>query len=247
MLKIASDFYKNLFKKDERVGFSLADDLYPKSVSSEDNSRLESPFSEEEIKKAIFDSYSDGAPGPDGIPFIFYQHFWDLVKHDLMNMFDDFHSGRLDIFRLNFAMLTLVPKEADATVMKKFRPISLLNCVFKIFTKVLTNRLALIMDKLVASNQTAFIKGRYIPESVVTAHEAIHSLSRSKSKGVALKIDYEKAFDRVDLDFLEELLRKRGFGPKWISWIMQITHGGSVGVKLNNCESDFFITSRGLR
>lgn len=59
----------------------------------------------------MFDSYADGAPGPDGIPFFFYQLFWDWIKHDLLNMFDGFYKGNLDIYRLNFVMLSLIPKE----------------------------------------------------------------------------------------------------------------------------------------
>lgn len=90
-------------------------------------------------------------------------------------MFEDFYKGELDIYRLNFAILTLIPKEVDATAMRKFRPISLLNCSFKIFTKVLTNRISLILQRLIASNQSVFIKGRYILESVVTAHEVLQS------------------------------------------------------------------------
>ena len=137
-------------------------------------------------------------------------------------MFEVFHQGALAIHRLNFAMLTLIPKEADASSMKKFRPISLLNCSFKIFTKVLTNRLARILQRLIASNQLAFLKGRYILESVVTAHEILHFIHSTKRQGLVLKLDYEKAFDKVDLEFLEELLRKRGFGDKWVHWILQI-------------------------
>jgi hypothetical protein len=102
-------------------------------VTANQNRGLEGPFTEEEVKKAIFDSYSDGAPSPDGLPFIFYQHFWDMLKDDLMAMFKDFHEGDLDLFRLNIAILTLIPKEPDASSMKKFRPISLLNFCFKFF------------------------------------------------------------------------------------------------------------------
>ena len=93
---------------------------------------------------------------------------------------------------------------------------------------------------MIASNQSAFLKGRYILESVVTAHEVLHSVHSGGDKGLVLKLDYEKAFDKVDLDFLMKLLELRGFGGKWTSWIQQLTHGGSIGVKLNNCESDFF-------
>lgn len=97
----------------------------------------------------MFEYYLDGAPGPDGLPFMFFQTFWDVVKSDLIAMFESWHDHDLDIFRLYFAMITLIPKENDAKEMWKFRPISLLNCCFKIFTKVLTNRLALLIGKLI--------------------------------------------------------------------------------------------------
>lgn len=80
-------------------------------------------------------------------------------------MFEDFHKGRLDIFSLNFAMVTLIPKEVDATSMKKFRHIRLLDYSFKIFTKVLTNRPTTVLQRLIASNHSAFLKGRFILES----------------------------------------------------------------------------------
>jgi hypothetical protein len=127
-------------------------------------------------------------------------------KRDLMAMFDDFHNGKLDIWRLNFAMLTLIPNEAEAKSMKKFRPIKLLNCSFNTFTKVLTNRLSTILQRLIASNQSAFLKGRHIFESVVTAHEVFHYVHSSEGQGLVLKLDYEKAFDKVNLEFLAELL-----------------------------------------
>ena len=249
MLGVAVDFYKDLFKKEHNSGFTLSSDFFfaEELVTLVENENLESPFTEEEIKKAVFDSYPDGAPGPDGIPFFFYQHFWEVIKVDLIAMFNDFHKGELDIHRLNFAMLSLIPKEPDATSMKKFRPISLLNCSFKIFTKVLTNKLTRILQRLIASNQSAFLKGRYILESVVTAHEVVHSVHSGKKQGLVLKLDYEKAFDKVDLGFLLDLLKKRGFGDTWINWIQQITHNGSVGVKINNTESDFFLAGKGLR
>lgn len=211
MIEVASSFYKDLFCFEDREGFSLAQDFFSEGekVTAADNSVLQAPFSEQEVKKVVFDSYADGAPGPDGLSFMFYQHFWELIKSDLMALFLDFFNETLDIYRLNFAILTSIPKEPNATSMKKFRPISLLNCSFKIFTKVLTNRLALIMNSLISSNQSAFIKGRYILESVVITHEVLHSVHSSGDCGLILKLDYEKAFDKVNLDFLEELLSLR--------------------------------------
>jgi len=67
--------------------------------------------------------------------------FWDTIKNDLMNLVKSFEDNMLNLDRLNFAMITLIPKEPDARILKKFRPISLLNCSFKIFGKLLNNRL----------------------------------------------------------------------------------------------------------
>jgi hypothetical protein len=153
----------------------------------------------------------------------------------------------LDLFRLNFALLTLIPKEEDAKEMKKFRPISLTNCSFKIFSKVLTLRLGRVCQRIVAMEQTAFIKGRYILESVVVAHELVHSLYKNKEEGIILKLDYEKAYDRVSWDFLFEVLESRGFGKIWIKWIKQIVQGGFVSVVLNGVEGNPFKTGKGLR
>jgi hypothetical protein len=75
---------------------------------------LDESFSKQEVKDAVFGSYTEGAPGPDGFPFLFYQHFWNLIKQDLLLMFDDWSNDDLDLFRLNFSLLTLIPKEADA-------------------------------------------------------------------------------------------------------------------------------------
>jgi hypothetical protein len=92
---------------------------------------------------------------------MFYQKFWEVIKRNILEMFEDYHRGELDLYRLNFALTTVIPKEKDAKTMNKFRPISLLNCSYKIFTKVLTSIVATVIDRIIASNQTVFIKGRY--------------------------------------------------------------------------------------
>jgi len=99
-----------------------------------------------------------------------------------MDLVRAFERNELDINRFNYVMLTLIPKEADATDLRKFRPIALINCSFKILSKALNNRLIKICDRLITHNQSVFIKGRYILESVVAAHEIIHEIARKKSQ-----------------------------------------------------------------
>jgi len=235
MLDIAVDFYKKLFAREERGSVRLANDFWQPEdlITSEENDLLTMPFTEKEIKEVVFSCYADGAPGPDGVSFMFYQHYWDIVKADLLSMFNNFHQGKLDLHRLNFVLITLIPKEEGARPMKKFRPISLINCSFKIFSKALTMRLGKVIDRLVSPQPSAFIQGTYILESVVIAHELVHSVHKDKEPGCIIKLDYEKAYDRVSWEFLFEILESRCFNSCWIRLIELIIKQGSVGVMLN--------------
>jgi hypothetical protein len=222
--RIAKEYYKVLFSGESRGAASLGEHFWESDnlITSGENDGLTAPFSKLEIKEAVFGSYSDGAPGPDGLSFLLYQKFWDIVKGDLFRLVKVFQDGKLDLFRLNYATLTLITKVEDASKMKNFRPISMLNCSFKIFGRLLTSKLEKICERIVAQEQSAFIRGRYILESVVVAQEVVHTLHRSKEPGVVIKSDYEKVYDRVNLDFLFENLRSRGFSEKWVEWIKML-------------------------
>ena len=177
------------------------------------------------------------APGPDGFSFLFYQKFWELIKFDLMALVRDFDTGTLNVARLNYAIITLIPKEPDARDMRKFRPISLGNCSLKIISKATTNRIASVGSRIIANNQTAFIKGRFILESVVAAQELIHAAHTRGESALVLKLDYEKAYDRVDWTFLDEMLHSRVFGPIIRGWIKSMLVGGSFCVRINDQNS----------
>jgi hypothetical protein len=114
------------------------------------------------------------------LSFIFYHKFWDVVKGDILNLFGDFYVGKLDLFRLNFALLTLIPKVEDDTEMKFFRHISLLNCSFKFFSKLVTLRLERASQILVAKERGVFIRDGFILENLVIAHEIVHSIHKIK-------------------------------------------------------------------
>jgi hypothetical protein len=122
------------------------------------------------------ESYVEGAPGLDGFSFIFYQKFWTVIKDDLMVVVRGSEKGEINLARLNYVRIILIPKEEGANTLKKFRPISLINYSFKIFAKALNSRLERLCARLLAPNQTTFVRGRYILESVVSAHETIHVL-----------------------------------------------------------------------
>lgn len=155
--------------------------------------------------------------------------------------------GDLDIKRLNYGVITLVPKVKDAASIKQYRPICLLNVDYKGFAKVLTDRLTPVAKEVIGANQTGFIQGRNILEGVVILHEVLHELSCKKKQGLILKIDFEKAYDKVRWDFIEEVLQGKGFPDRWIRLVMQTVKGGQVCVNVNGTRGPYFRTLRGLR
>jgi hypothetical protein len=103
MLKVATDYYKNLFKYENRPTLGLQDNFFAdnEKVTLEENIMLGNASTEEEMKIAVFGSYVDGAPGPDGLSFMFYQKFWDIIKKDLIDMSNAWFRDDLDLYRLN--------------------------------------------------------------------------------------------------------------------------------------------------
>ncbi|WVZ90567.1 hypothetical protein U9M48_036858 [Paspalum notatum var. saurae] len=130
-----------------------------------------------------------------------------------MAMFTEFHKGSLPLHSLNFGTIILLPKGNDVKQIQQYRPICLLNVSFKIFTKVVTNRVVKIATRIIKPTQMAFLPGRNIMEGAVILHETIHELHTKKQNGVILKIDFEKAYDKVRWDFLQQSLRMKGFSP----------------------------------
>lgn len=105
----------------------------------------------------------------------------------------------------------------------------------------------MVAQKIIKPSQTAFLKGRNIMEGAIILHETLHEMHKRKKDGVILKLDFEKAYDKVDWKFLQQTLRMKGFEPRWCKWIDQVVRGGSVAVKVNDEIGNFFQTKKGLR
>jgi hypothetical protein len=114
-----------------------------------------------------------------------------------------------------------------------YRPISLLNYSLKFLTKLLANRLQLVILKVVHENQYGFIKGRTIQDCLSWAFQFLHIYHKSKKEIVLLKLDFEKAFDKIEHEVILQVLRHKGFSAKWINWIRAILSSGSSSVLLN--------------
>jgi hypothetical protein len=123
-----------------------------------------------------------------------------------LNTEHEFHNSGKFEKSLNATFFALIPKKAGAVEVKDFRPISLIGGMHKIISKVLANRLKLVFGKIVSHSPTAFIKGRQILDSVLVASECLDIQLLSGALGIICKLDLEKAYDHVNLEFLLYLL-----------------------------------------
>ena len=127
-----------------------------------DLSELVQPFTTEEIDMVIKHIPVDKAPGPDGFNGMFLKKCWNIIKEDIYKLYEDFFDGHLDLESINYSYITLVPKVRNPESVNDFRPISLLNSSIKILTKLLADRLQLIILQLIHVNQYGFIRNMTI-------------------------------------------------------------------------------------
>jgi hypothetical protein len=209
---------------------------------------LEAHFEEDEIWAAIKAMLSNKSLGPDGFSWDFYQCCWPVVKSNVLDAIQAVFLGRDQGFGgLNSALITLLAKVDCAVEVKDFRPISLVHSFGKLIAKLLATRLAPRMFELVHANQSAFIKGRCIEDNFVLVQQATRTLHQWKVPTLLLKLDVAKAFDNVSWAFLLSVLRQRGFGPRWIRWVLLLLSSSSTRVLINGRAGEAFLHDRGLR
>ena len=179
------------------------------------------------------------SPGTDGLPAEFYKVFWKDVSPFLIRCLNKSYQRR--------GIISLIPKKDKALQeLKNWRPITLLNCDYKIASKAIASRLKAVLQNLVDNDQTGFLKGRSIAENICLINNVI-SYTESNIPGLLLFVDFEKAFDTIEWAFVEKTLHHFGFGSSLIKWI-NLFYRDIQSCDINNgWSSGFFESSRGVR
>ncbi|CAJ2645224.1 unnamed protein product [Trifolium pratense] len=242
-------FYTNLYKEDQPIRDSIISwSTYPVNLEAE-HLRLSAPISFVDCKKALFDMGPHKAPGEDGYPAIFFQYCWDIVGESLYKYVNQVWSNPSLISYINNTMLVLIPKVDRPEFVSQFRPIALCNVTYKIITKVIVNRIKPLLDGIISPYQSSFIPGRTIHHNIIVAQEMVHSMAKMKGKKMfmSIKIDLEKAYDRLNWNFVEQCLAESKFPPKLINIIHHCITTPSFKILWNGEKTDMFSPTRGIR
>ena len=208
-------------------------ELFIQPVQHIDFEQLEIPFSTAEMDDIVKHMPTDKSPGPDGFNGAFLKKHWNIVKDQFYLLCHDFYARKISIESINTAFITLIPKVLSPMCVNDYRPISLVSLPLKFLTKLLAYRLQRVILSLIHKNQYGFIKTRTIQDCLGWAYEYLHLCHKSKKEIVIFKIDFEKAFDKVEYSAILEIMRCLGFGELWISWIRTILTTASASVLLN--------------
>jgi hypothetical protein len=212
------EYYQDLFTSGSSLEVEACTQVLTQKVSQEVsqemNNKLVAEFSMEEISTTLNQMPLMKAPGPDGFLACFYKHNWVTIHQEVFSVIlNFFHSGVLD-GRVNTTHIALIPKKKNPEHISEFRPISLCHVVYKVISKVLANRLKLILPDLISPLQSAFIPGRLITDNILATYETLHSMQTrmwGKIDFMGVKLNISKAYDRVKWTFLEAIMVRMGF------------------------------------
>ena len=185
-------------------------------LSGEQKQKLEEPISMLELTAALKSMKKGKSPGSNGFTASFFKHFWDYLGIFLFRSLQQSITEGSFSQTLREAMITLIPKTGKPLdTLKGWRPISLLNVDFKIISTALTNRLKNVMNDLISSSQSAYIKGRCIAENSRLVFDIIQKVNDEKRAGFIVAADFEAAFESVSWSFLSSTLDCCNFGQNF--------------------------------
>jgi hypothetical protein len=177
----------------------------------------------------------------------FFHKCWEVVGDDVMNFFEEFHTHCKFEKSLNATFITLIPKKRDALNIRDFCPVRLVGSMYKLLSKVLANRIRLVLESLISSSQNAFVGGRQTLDLVLIANECLDSRLKSSIPGILCKLDIEKAYDHVNWNCLLYLMERMGFGSRWCHWMKTCISTVQFSILINGSSAGFFGSFRGLR
>lgn len=220
----------------QNVDFDAGEELLsnvPTTLNPADNEELLEHITQEELESTIKAAPRGKAAGPDGLPIEFYSWAWNIIGADMTIMYNELLTDTTFPPSFTEGLVVLVPKTSQRDKLQDFRPLTLLNADFKLFTRVLHTRLKPLMPKVVGAYQTSVSTGRSMLNTLCEYRDIIHLSWICKCQLALVFLDFNKAFDRVSHEFLMRTMRKMGFSDTFLQIIRQCICGTFSKVKIN--------------
>ena len=249
MLQETKKFYETLYSErvNENVNLESYVHTLPK-LSEEESKIMEGHISLEEATQALKKMQNEKSPGTDGMTVSFFKFFWKKIGAFVVRSLNEgFERGEMSITQKEGIIICLPKGDKPREYLKNWRPISLLNVVYKIGSTCIANRIKSVLPKLIADDQTGFVAGRYIGDNLRTLYDLMHYLEEKQLPGLLVSIDFEKAFDSVNWNYMNKVLTQFGFGENIRKWITSFYTNIKSYVVVNGKVSSSFYVKRGCR
>ena len=248
-------FYQNLYSNKDNLltcpsinDFLDSDIPQFQTLSDNDRTQLDNNLTLNEITEALRGSKNGGAPGFTGLTYAFYKTFWNNLKFIVFNSFNFSYQTHALPPSLSRGIISLLPKgNKPRNLIENYRPITLLDSLYKILSKVFANRINKVLDKIIHKDQNGFVKDRYIGECVRTTIDTMQWAKNNKKMGLLLLVDFRKAFDSISFKHINNCLKFFNFGDKITGWINLLLKNFSGCINHAGNISKFFSIERGCR
>lgn len=251
ILNLQKQYYQDLYRDKRCIDDVPLSNLIGENSSKlnvEESNCLEGEITYDELANALKSMKNSKSPGMDGFTAEFFKFFWtDLGKFILNSINYAYKNDSLSVTQSQ-GVITCIPKpNKPRQFLKNWRPISLLNVIYKLMSSVISNRLKLVLDKLISNDQKGFISGRYIGENIRTIYDILFETKQQNIPGLLVSVDFQQAFDTVSWKFIEKTLDYFNFGPSIKKWIKLFQTGAQSCILQNGHLSDSFSLQRGCR
>jgi len=188
------------------------------------------------------------SPGTDGFPAEFFNFLRGKLGPLVVRAINSgFEKGEMSQSHKE-GVITCIPKgDKPREFLKNWRPITLLNTVYKIGSACIAARIKSVLPKLISEDQSGYVEGRYIGNNIRFIYDLIDYLKVSKLPGLLLSVDFEKAFDSLDWSFMNRVLEAFGFGNDICKWIRTFYTSLKSAVVVNGKVTSWFDVKRGCR
>ena len=242
------NYYYNLYTSRGKTDLSYLDTLQLPKLPVQTRDELDGLLTQKELSQAIYDLKNNKSPGPDGIPVDLIKVFFPKLQDFLWNLYLEIcEAGELHLTARRGIISLLEKLGKDGLFLKNWRPLSLLNADYKIFSKILANRLKHALPHVIHHSQTGFMQGRYMAEGIMKIQEIMQTCDLTGTDGIVISFDFKKAFDTVEWTAIYATLEAYGFGSKFINMV-KILYNNPLACTYNNGYwSDWFKLTRSTR